>query len=76
MSRGDAQHAGKIPGLLLELPDAILRHLLIDEPALKEHLKEAVRAMQLAAYASTHPAAGEVAAAGDVAHRPGPTGPS
>jgi hypothetical protein len=48
VSRLAVNHSGKITGMLLELPDAKVRLLLIDEPALKEYIHEAVQVLQLA----------------------------
>ncbi len=43
----DAALAGKITGMLLELPDERLRNLLIGKDALQEQINEAVQVLQL-----------------------------
>ena len=44
-SKNEAQ-AGKITGMLLELPPEILRYLLISEDALLEQIKDAEQELQ------------------------------
>jgi hypothetical protein len=50
VARVDTHLAGKITGMLLEMPDASVRLLLSDEQALKERIDEAVRVLQQAGW--------------------------
>ena len=59
----DVAQAGKITGMLLELPDETLRYLLIDENALQEQINDAVQVLHQAGVDGRDEAAGAGAAA-------------